>query len=611
MGIEQLVDAFKGNPQPLQAKVQQAQKGQPPGAIPPDLEEAIALQKITELRNSAQNQQAMQAGGAQPSVVEKLRQMLSAEQRQQAQPPQMPQGMPQGPQGQPPMPQGQPPMQGQPPAPQGQPVMAAGGGSIAQLMSNLGRHYAGGGIVAFNGEDESSVEDEEIKKKLQQYTLQQQGADYVARKQAARLAEAEDEARRQALMSQIPTGGREAPASTGRMSGEFERNLSNTLAAMPGASVMKAFSGSGLRGLMGLLGIAGDREEKPAAATPPATLDAESEKLKRLAAVKPQTGQSTNPDLVPRKQITGVSPDDIRPAPSRATTSGVDNAPMPSGLASLPSVGVGRDYERKMLAENQKFDPEAYKAKFLQEVGPRDLSVYDEMAAELKARKERLKNPEPGFDSLMEYLGQIAQSGGRNWMESGARGAAGVKALQKERQAQQDALVDKILDIGSKKKEAQYNERLGLFNLTKTEQDRVKSESKDIAKSLGLSEDKEIEQRQQMTIEMMKIKTQKEIEASRAASRGAGPESKNMANAINAVKNDEVINRLQKRAEELGKSMLSRDRSEAAGILKQIEDRQNAIYKQFGVLEGLSTMAAAPGAASPGGTRPPLSSFQR
>jgi hypothetical protein len=95
MGINQLVDMYKGNPQPLQARVQQAQKNQPPGAIPPDLEEAIALQKITELRNSAQNQQAMQGGGAQPSIVEKLRQMAGAEQRQQGQPPQMPQGGPQ------------------------------------------------------------------------------------------------------------------------------------------------------------------------------------------------------------------------------------------------------------------------------------------------------------------------------------------------------------------------------------------------------------------------------------------------------------------------------------------------------------------------------------
>jgi hypothetical protein len=235
-GIDQLVDTYKGNPQPLAQKVQKAQQGQPPGEVPPDLEEAMALQKIAELRNSAQGQQAMQAGGAQQSVVEKLRQMLGGMQQQ-----------------------------GQM---QGQPVMAARGGSIDQLMSNLGQYYAGGGIVAFNGEDESRVEDEEVKKKLQQYTLQQQGADYVARKQAAREAkvkeDAENEARRQALISQIPTGGPEAPASTGPMPSELERRVSNTLVGMPGASASKAFSGSGIRALMGLLGIAGDREEKPA-----------------------------------------------------------------------------------------------------------------------------------------------------------------------------------------------------------------------------------------------------------------------------------------------------------------------------------------------------------
>jgi hypothetical protein len=134
-GINQLVDTYKGNPQPLQAKVQKAQQGQPPGEIPPDLEEAMALQKIAELRNSAQGQQAMQAGGAQQSVVEKLRQMLGGMQQQA----QM----------------------------QGQPVMAAGGGSIDQLMSNLGRHYAGGGIIAFSKpteENNNSLVDDPDKK---------------------------------------------------------------------------------------------------------------------------------------------------------------------------------------------------------------------------------------------------------------------------------------------------------------------------------------------------------------------------------------------------------------------------------------------------------------
>ena len=243
-GIDQLVDTYKGNPQPLQAEVKKAQQGQPPGEIPADLEEALALQEIAQLRQGAQNQQAMQAGGAQPSVVDKLKQMLAGYQAQA---------------------QMAPPAQGAP-APQGQPVMAARGGSIDQLMSNLGRHYAGGGIVAFNEGDE--VKDPEVGKKLQQYTLQQQGADYVARKQAAREAQIraalEEEARRQALISQIPTGGQEAPASTGPMPGELQRNIINTLSALPGASAAKGFAG-GIRGLLASLVGMEDRKEKPAA----------------------------------------------------------------------------------------------------------------------------------------------------------------------------------------------------------------------------------------------------------------------------------------------------------------------------------------------------------
>jgi hypothetical protein len=97
----------------------------------------------------------------------------------------------------------------------------------------------------------------------------------------------------------------------------------------------------------------------------------------------------------------------------------------------------------------------------------------------------------------------------------------------------------------------------------------------------------------------------KEGAANRALAQQGAIDQRNMANAINAVKNDEVINRLQKRAEELGKMPTAANKAAIDGILKQIEDRQNSIYKQFKVLQGLDTIATAPGAASPGGTSKP------
>jgi len=71
--------------------------------------------------------------------------------------------------------QGQPQM-GQQPMPAGMPqqsVMAARGGSIDQLMSNLGRHYAGGGIIAFDGTKGSKVEDKD-KDKEEERTKQRE-----------------------------------------------------------------------------------------------------------------------------------------------------------------------------------------------------------------------------------------------------------------------------------------------------------------------------------------------------------------------------------------------------------------------------------------------------
>ena len=84
-----------------------------------------------------------------------------------------------------------------------------------------------------------------------------------------------------------------------------------------------------------------------------------------------------------------------------------------------------------------------------------------------------------------------------------------------------------------------------------------------------------------------------------------------IAAAVNAVKNDEVINSLQKRLEQESKKLGPKAAATVAELERRIAARQDAIYKAFNVSVPASTIGTAPGAGSPGGNRPPLSSFQR
>jgi len=327
MGIEQLVEMYKGNPGPLEAKVEKDQQGQKPGDLPKDFEEALALQKIAELQQGAQNQQAMQAGGAQPSVVERLKQMLaSAQQRQQAQP--MP-GQPpqfQPPQGQPPMPQG--PQGGPPPSPQGQPVMAAHGGSIAQLVSNLGRHYAGGGIIAFTKGGNEGLSDEDRQKLEAQTAIYVAAAQQRAAEEAANAppTPAPEEATSAAgdiwraltnpiknAASSIATAVPEAL----RQSGEYAKLKQQRDETVPGffeeltptqrAARLKQARELAAQMSQGQTQSNAAPNAEPTAsvsATAPAYSDSEVEKLKRLAAARSQTGINTNPALQPRPTAT-------------------------------------------------------------------------------------------------------------------------------------------------------------------------------------------------------------------------------------------------------------------------------------------------------------------
>lgn len=456
--VNKIAAAYLGNPQPLAQKVEKDK--QQNGGIPRDLRQLLALNDITQGRDAAGIQQALQIPTDMPTVAQSLqeraRQAIQAQMMQQAQQQQQKEGLPMAiPPNTP-----RPPMQAQ---------------GIDSLPTNVGEGYAGGGIIGFSNGGDMGMPS------LAEQDLANQAAELAAKERNAQT-KAEKIAE---LQQKVNTLQYTAPELVPAINAQI-----------------KALSSS-------------VSDQKPSPTDP---------NFRRL----PDPRYTGTPAVSPSVPLitSGPSPSAAKVKP--ASTG--DSAPMPAGLtdlAKLPSIGVGRDFLQRTLAENQKFDEEAFKQKYLKEVGAKDTSIYDEMAEELKARKERLNAPKQGYEALMEYLGQIAQSGGRNWMQSGAIGASRVNALQKERQTQQDALMEKILDLGAKKKEAQYGERLGMFTLTKAEKDKINKESTELAKALNLSEDKAEELRQNRLLEEAKMKNQLKV-----AGMGAQDNLMNRAAAI-------------------------------------------------------------------------------
>ena len=143
---------YRGNPQPLQQVIQNEQKAKP--GLPPDLQKLLALQIVTNEKDSATAQQAMQQlqqmGGGQgqpPTVMQSLQEQAKQKMQTQAMQAQRQQQGLQALAQRAPMgavPEGTPQPQEQPQA-----------RGIDQLPAEFG--MAGGGIVAFNGEDGSEV----------------------------------------------------------------------------------------------------------------------------------------------------------------------------------------------------------------------------------------------------------------------------------------------------------------------------------------------------------------------------------------------------------------------------------------------------------------------
>ena len=268
-------------------------------------------------------------------------------------------------------------------------------------------------------------------------------------------------------------------------------------------------------------------------------------------------------------------------AKKQAASSQRVNAPVePEAPAVAPTVAapVVQTEAYKKLAEMMAQDPEA-KAKALRdrynrEVGPRDLSIYDKTAEELQARKEKLNAPKAGYEALMDYLENIAESGGATWQDAGSGGARLRKKKQLAREAEQNTLMDKILELGGKKAEAQFGERKAMFDMTEKERDDIYKQAFDAAKSVNASDDeakriaaqaveKELDRKAQAAENEKNRKNQ-----IRAAQIGAQDRDQlmNRAKALMAIDKTLTLDKAMQRAAEIA----------ATGQLGAAEMRSNA-----------------------------------
>ena len=456
--VNQIASTYQGNPAPLNQKVDTDRKQN--GGIPRDLRQLMAAYDLSQGRQNMGIQQALQIPTNMPTVAqdvqERARQAMQARMMQQAQEMQRKNGMPNMvPPGTP-----RPPMQAQ---------------GLDMLESNVGEEYAHGGIIGntqhFDGTSSSFVKDLASFKDKIVGAFTETDADKTARLLQQRLQQegapigyftkgSEDYDKKSALRSFVIDN------PTVVKNPEFQAN--------PLAFMEKSKN----------VNTAGDVNVGKSSYIPNAEADAmETSKLFNLAATP------SAPAVAPTKVNAP------RPSATQGTQGSnrvnADSAPMPGGLQGLASslATPGGDYTRKILNQDENVMAAARRALYDKEVGQRDLSIYDQMAEELRGRKERLNAPKAGYDATMELLEQIAAGGGRNWMEAGAKGVAGQRALQKSRLSEQDLLMEKILDLGAKKSDAQFAEKKGMFDLTQAERDRVIKEKSEAAKQLNLSED--------------------------------------------------------------------------------------------------------------------------
>jgi hypothetical protein len=273
-----------------------------------------------------------------------------------------------------------------------------------------------------------------------------------------------------------------------------------------------------------------------------------------------------------------------------------------------------------MVNARMNVDPmaerEAEQARRLKEIGAPDTSAQDRMIAELEKRRAQLEGPQDSYGRLMEYLGQIAATPrGMSSFEAGAAGSANLSKVQKARQLEQFDLTKQALEVSQKKLDTVRAFATEQYNVGKARFDQVYKEQFEAAKEITKDEGEARKLAQENTLKRLEIESaERRTAATNATSLGVAriqaASREDARGGLTPNQRAEIANKAKDNVQnELKTNMrLLADTRKNPGLVDTMVQRETD--RLMAAAEG-RTIAPAPGAASPGGTRPPLSSFQR
>jgi len=439
--VNQIASVFRGNPAPLQQRVNQDKQANQ--GIPADLKELLALQILTEERDSMSRQQAiqqLQQASQQPTVAQSLQQRAQqAIQSKAVQEQQSQQGL-----------QGLMQQLGSGSVPENVPQPQRQPQGIDQLPAGMGE-FSGGGIVAFEAggsvEEKYRREFEEMGEgtrmkfspEVQEYAKRLRGDQRSADDEYA-------DRERQLMLSRSReiASGRPAPERNPNITREV-MNRVGPMAAPKFMDPRRADAGQGLPRALAA--------ESPAPAAPP--IDAP-----------------------------------VRPPAVRTPAAPVISATPPAGgLGDLITPDVTKKRQQLMIdamnrdpATEERLRREAYET----QVGAPQTAGLEQLAQELQARRTKMQERNKNIDPLVERLTAIANAPrGQKWMYSMLAGNAAVDKAQQAREAQDFEMLKQIVEQQNKIEDVKRGYRAETFTIGDKERNRVYKDAFEAAKELG------------------------------------------------------------------------------------------------------------------------------